>query len=222
MSRGASLREVSDRVKRPLAGCLACALGLAVTAVLAYGSGTVEHGDAVALNRISSLEGTWLEGVARFFVDLGDPPAQLALLALVCLVGLWRCVPRRTIAAVVLVAGANLTTQILKVILAHSRYQSLLGYRQVSETAFPSGHSTAVAAMAFAWAMVLPRFWRPLVLAIGVATAVAVGLSLVLLHHHFPSDVVGGWLVASGWLCAVVAALRMDAGRLDERPSEPT
>lgn len=120
-----------------------------------------------------------------------------------------------------LVAGANLTTQILKAVLAYPRYQSLLGYRQINETAFPSGHSTAVAAMVFAWALVLPGAWRPLVLTLGAVVAVAVGLSLVLLHPHFPSDVVGGWLVASGWLCAVVAALRLDAGRLDKCPSEP-
>jgi membrane-associated phospholipid phosphatase len=221
MFSGASLRGVSDRVKRPLAGCLACALGLAIVAALAYRSGGFGHADAAALSRLSSLEGTWLEGIARFFVDLGDPPAQLLLLALVCLVGMRRRIPRRTVAAVVLVAGANLTTQILKAVLAHPRYQSLLGYRQVGETAFPSGHSTAVVAMALAWALVLPRSWRPLVLALGAAVAIAVGLSLVVLHHHFPSDVVGGWLVAAGWGCAVVAALRLDAGRLDGCPSEP-
>jgi membrane-associated phospholipid phosphatase len=212
---------MSDRVKRPLAGCLACVVGLALIAGLAYGSGAVGHADAAALSRVSSLEGTWLAGVARFFVDLGDPPEQLVLLALVCLVGFWRRRPRRTAAAVVLVAGADLTTQILKTVLAHPRYQPLLGYRQVDETAFPSGHSTAVLSMAFAWALVLPRSWRPAVLALGVALALGVGLSLVLLHHHFPSDVVGGWLVATGWLCAVVAGLRMRGGHLYERPNAP-
>ena len=212
---------VSDRVKLPLAGCLACVLALALLAALAYGSARFGHADAVELSRLAGLEGTWVAPDARAIARLGDPGAQLALLALACLVGLWRRRPRRVAAAVALVVGANLTTQILKTALAHPRYHQLFGYRQVNEAAFPSGHSTAVAAMVFAWALVLPRSWRPAILIVGAALAVVVGAALVVLHRHFPSDVVGGWLVASGWLCAVVAGLRLDAGRLDECPSEP-
>ena len=39
----------------------------------------------------------------------------------------------------------------------------------------------------------------------------AVGCSRVVLHYHYPSDVLGGWLVAAGWGFAVVATLRYPA-----------
>jgi PAP2 superfamily len=42
------------------------------------------------------------------------------------------------------------------------------------------------------------------------SVAFAVGCSVVVLHRHYPSDVVGGWLVAGGWCFAVVAGLRAD------------
>lgn len=212
---------MTDRVKRPLAGCLACILGLALLADLAYGSGPVGRADAVALHRLAGQAGAWPGDGARLLAHLGDPLVQVALLALLVGVGIWLQRPSRTVAALALVAGANLTTQVLKAALAHPRYRPILGYDQVGETAFPSGHSTAVAAMVFAWAVVLPRSWRPAVLVLGAAVALAVGLSLVILHRHFPSDVAGGWLVASAWLCAVVTALRLGPDRLDDCPSDP-
>ena len=107
-----------------------------------------------------------------------------------------------------LVGGANLTTQILKQLLDHHRYQPILGYYQVGATSFPSGHSTAAMAMALALVLVVPRSWRPAAAAIGGCFALAVGCSVVVLHHHYPSDVAGGWLVAGGWGFAVVAGLR--------------
>jgi len=69
-------------------------------------------------------------------------------------------------AAVTVVAGANLTTQILKVALAHPRFQSVLGHDQLGPVAFPSGHTTAAASIAIAFLFVVPHAWRPAVAAI--------------------------------------------------------
>lgn len=205
-----------ESIKRPVAGCLACAGGLIVLTGLAYEVGPLERLDARVLSRLSSYKETSLGGVADFFVRLADPLPQVAMLVVVCLMALhWRR-PRHAVAAAVLVGGANLTTQILKQLLAHHRYQPILGYYQVGPTSFPSGHSTAAMAMALALVLVVPRSWRPAAVVVGACFAAAVGCSLVILHHHYPSDVVGGWLVAGGWGFAVVAGLRaqVDSGRL--------
>ena len=71
---------------------------------------------------------------------------------------------------------------------------------------FPSGHTTAAAAYmgtAIQTARDLrPRGRVPLV-GVAVALIVLVGLARIVLHAHWPSDVLGGWLLG---LSVVVAA----------------
>jgi hypothetical protein len=66
--------------------------------------------------------------------------------------------------------------------------------------------------LALAAVMVAPARFRPLVGSIGALFALAVGFAVVSLDFHFPSDVAGGYLVASAWCFAALAVLR--TGRL--------
>jgi membrane-associated phospholipid phosphatase len=55
----------------------------------------------------------------------------------------------------------------------------------------------------------VPRRLRIAAAVAGVAFVCAVGCSVLVLQWHYPSDVLGGVLVALGWACAAVAVLRM-------------
>jgi membrane-associated phospholipid phosphatase len=55
--------------------------------------------------------------------------------------------------------------------------------------------------------LVAPARLRPLVATLGVIYALSVGYAVVALVWHFPSDVVGGFLVAAGWTLVAVAGL---------------
>jgi membrane-associated phospholipid phosphatase len=199
---------VLESVKRPVAGCLACVGGLILAALLAYRVATFERFDAAVLRRLSEYKESSLGGVATLIADLGDPLPQLAMLGLVCLMALRWGRPRPAVGAVVLVAGANVTSQALKAMLTHPHHQLIVGYRQVEVGSFPSGHATAVMSMALAFLLVVPRSWRPGTMVVGAGAVVAVGCSVVILHRHYPSDVIGGWLVGAGWFFAVIAGLR--------------
>jgi membrane-associated phospholipid phosphatase len=199
---------MSDAVKRPVAGCLCCVLGLALLAQLAFRTEAFGRLDASTLSHLSAHDHGLVAPVASSVSFLADPLPQLVLLVVVGAIALYRRRPRLALASVALVVGANVTTQLLKVALSHPRFQPTLGYRQVGETAFPSGHATAALAMAGAFALVVPRRWRAATIALGALLTVAIGCSRVILHRHYPSDVLGGWLVAAGWCFAVVATLR--------------
>jgi hypothetical protein len=117
----------------------------------------------------------------------------------------------RTAAAVgFLLAGANVSSQVLKPLLAHHRelYFTDWHLNNVSDAAFPSGHATAAMAMSLAVLMIVPRAYRPLAAALGVLFTLAVSFSVLVLSWHFPSDIVGGFLVATAWGLAAFAALR--------------
>jgi membrane-associated phospholipid phosphatase len=199
---------VIRRIGAPVAAWLACAAALVMLAVLAYGIDSAQHVDATVLARLAIHKGSVAGTVADVLAHLGDPLPLLAMLAVACAIALARRRPLDAVAAVTVVAGANVTTQILKVLLAHPRFQPVLGADQLGPVAFPSGHATAAASIAIAFLFVVPRHLRPLTAVLGCGVVAAVGLSVTILAWHYPSDVLGGILVAAGWGFAVLAALR--------------
>ncbi len=202
---------MARNVKAPLIGCLACAVGFAILAILVHRSASVQHFDAVVLGHFAE-RGSRTGSVAAGIVLLGDLAALLPLLAIACGIALVRHRPRAALAALFVVAGANLTTQLFKTLLAHPRFQALLGAEQIGANSFPSGHTTAVASLAIAFAFVASREWRPAVALVGSGLVAAVGCSVMALDWHYPSDVLGGILVAAGWGFAALAVLRAARG----------
>jgi undecaprenyl-diphosphatase len=115
-----------------------------------------------------------------------------------CLVLLWR---RRLRAAafVALTLPVTLTIR-LSLVNAIDRPRPVDRLAPSAGWSFPSGHTTAAAAAALnavlvCWSLVRRRWIRVVVAALAAGWAVAVGISRVALVVHWPSDVVGGWLL---------------------------
>jgi hypothetical protein len=72
-------------------------------------------------------------------------------------------------------------------------------------------------ALALAAILVAPQAWRPIVAIGGAIFALAVSESVMLLAWHFPSDVAGGYLVATSSALTTLAALRAAEQRWPER-----
>ncbi len=211
---------MTRRVGAPLAGSLACAAGLAVLALLVYGVTTVERLDARVLTAFIASPGSRPESLANGLVPAGDPLVLLLMLALACGIGLMRGRPRETAAALAVIAGANLTTQALKALLfSHPRFQAILGAEQFEWDGFPSGHVTAVASIAVAFAFVLPRRLLPAVAIAGAGLVVVIGWAVLALNWHYPTDVLGGILVVGAWGFLALAGVRaLEDRRLRRAP----
>jgi membrane-associated phospholipid phosphatase len=162
--------------------------------------------DAVALYEFTSLSRPRLDSLASFMLHLLDPP--VFILWGIALVAIAIARERARLAAVVVVvlAFAPLSADRLKPLLAHSHDQ--IGYVHIGAASWPSGHSTAAAALALCAVLVSPARFRPVVAALGVLFVLAIGFSLLMLGWHMPSDVLGGYLVAGLWAALGVAALR--------------
>jgi membrane-associated phospholipid phosphatase len=191
--------------KGPIAGCLACAGCLAILVAVAYQVAPAEQLDARVLSELAAPAGSSADSVASLFERVADWLPQVALVVVASLIALRRDRPRSAIAVVALVAGVAVITQILKIVLAHPRYQPILGSRQVGSDGFPSGHAAGAMAMALAFLLVVPHSWRPPAAVIGAGLTLAVGASVIVLNLHYPSDVLGGWLVTAGWCFALIA-----------------
>ncbi len=77
--------------------------------------------------------------------------------------------------------------------------------------AFPSGHATSAMSIALAAVLVAPARARVVVASVAAAYVIAVATSLLVISWHFPSDVLGGLLLSSGFFFLAVAAVREGA-----------
>jgi membrane-associated phospholipid phosphatase len=212
---------MADDAKRPLAAALLCATLLALLALLAYGGGPFQHLDTSLYERLSAHQNGVAGGWGETIAGLADPLPLLGMLAVACGIALLRGRPGLAAAAIGVVAGANLTTQALKHLLSHQKAQQLIGAGgHLDSLAFPSGHATAAASIAIAIAFVVSRRRLLPTAVVGAVYALAVGCSVVVIAWHYPSDALGGYLVAAGWGFAVLSASRALAAPGPREPED--
>ncbi|MDO8184712.1 phosphatase PAP2 family protein [Conexibacter sp. JD483] len=199
--------------------------GAAVTAALlplvyltAVHLGPVHWLDAAILNGFTNLNGPRVEPLAIDIATLCDPDTFVWLVAALIAVALLRRRPRTAAAVAIVLLGANVTTQLLKPALASDRVSPLLDdVGQILPASWPSGHATASMSLALCAVLVAPARLRPWTAALGAVFAVAVTFSFLTLDWHYPSDVLGGFLVAATWTQLAVAALSAAQARWPER-----
>ena len=189
---------------------MTCGLGLAAVGVLALEIATTHERDAVILHGFTGLYqsdlGAPIEAVARVVDPLPYACAGLLLIA----VALRRRRQSQALVSAAVLVGSGVTAQALKHLLAEPRYaQWLLGH-QVDRASWPSGHATAVMALALCAVLVAAPAWRPLVALVGGAVALAVAYATLALAWHYPSDVIGGYLVAGLWVSLALSVVPAD------------
>src|ERR1700749_3774836 len=195
------------RPRSTLLGAAACVVLLAVVWIAAFHVGFFGRLDESIFRQFGGLRAHGrIAGIAAHFVRPFDPNPYVYLVLVPLVVALLRGRPRVVLAVGAIVLGANMTTEVLKHVIAEPRAGSLFGVSDMPLHSWPSGHSTAVMALVLASVLAAPARLRPAMAALGASLAIAVGYSVVETGMHYASDVLGGFLVAAAWtLCAVSA-----------------
>jgi membrane-associated phospholipid phosphatase len=213
MDRSATPAPAHDRRRASATALLAVVLLALVGIAAIYGvsRGTDAGGH---LDRHGLLEG--FEG-ARFgtahaaserFVRTVDRGALVVAGLAIGAIAIARRRLRVGAAALAAIAGANVSTQILKPLLG--TIEPFDAARHLP-AAFPSGHATVAMSVALALVLVVPSASRPLAALFGAGYAAAMGVGLLALGWHYPSDVAAGYLMATAWAAAAGAvALRWE------------
>ncbi len=205
-----------------MVGAGLAAVLLLITWVLAFHVSFFRHEDANILGGFAGLHRPRSAPIARAIADLCNPNPYVYLCAIVVLIALLRRRPGVALVIVIVIFGANATTQVLKPLLAAPR-PTLPGIWTISPASWPSGHATAAMSLALCAVLAVPARVRPVVAALGAVFAVAVSYSFLTLTWHYPSDVFGGFLVATAWtLFGIAALLTVRARRqVDVAPDAP-
>ncbi|MEU7794837.1 phosphatase PAP2 family protein [Micromonospora tulbaghiae] len=163
--------------------------------------------------------GQWLDTVAltgnRIGQDRIDDPVDtllnamsvVSLLAATAVIGFIALIRGRkalAVTATLLIAGANVSTQLLKHYLARPDF-GIDPERAAAGNSLPSGHTTVAASVAVALILVLPRKLRVAGAFLGAGYAAAAGVATLSAGWHRPSDAVAAYLVVGAW--AAVAGL---------------
>lgn len=147
---------------------------------------------------------SWLDLVSIKGIALG--------IVVVAVLALLRRRPRVALAAAALVAGANVTTQILKAAIPRPYYG--IG----ADNSLPSGHTTVLVSLALGLILALPRPLRTPCVLLTSAIGTFTGAAVVAERWHRPSDVVAAFGVCGLWagialLLAGPVLHRGDVGR---------
>lgn len=189
-----------------LAGGLTAAA--AATYAVLVGTGPGQH--------LDELVASWFDPV--FTTASGDLPLPLWIeahtllagaVAAIVLIGSVRRVPGRTVAAVLLLGGAVVSAQVLKVVLERTH---LTTGTHVTSNSFPSGHVALAAATAVALLMVLPQAARTVVALVGTVWVGAVGVATLVVGWHRPSDIIGAVLIVGAWYALATALFPRGTG----------
>lgn len=215
------MRRPRDRQELLILGSGVAALALVWMFIALAGEvseGDTRHFDERILNALrqdanpSLLEGpSWLLAGAYDITALGSPTVLgltvLAITGYLVLQGLYRTGLFIFVATV----GGWLLNSVLKQIFARARPDIVPHLREVTTSSFPSGHALTSAAVYLTLGALLMRIATGRLTkyyCIGVAMFVTflVGCSRVLLGVHYPTDVLGGWLIGLSWalLCWTV------------------
>jgi len=193
------------RARRAISGAGA----LVVLLVAVFGAihlRIVEHADVAILQGFSGFgERPRVNSIAHFIANLCDPDPYVYLCAVPIAVALLRRRLSVALAIGAILLGANVTTELLKPLLAIQRSYSL--QHGPTTASWPSGHATAAMSLALCCVLAVPARLRPAAAAFGAAFAVAVCYAFLTLKWHYPTDVLGGFLVASIWTLLGIAAI---------------
>ena len=121
--------------------------------------------------------------------------------------------------AVTLVAGSNVTTQLLKYRLL-DRPDLGLGAQVMTGNTLPSGHTTVAMSVAAAALLVAPQRFRAVVAVVAAAYGATTGVATLAAGYHRPSDAIAAALVVGAWAAGLGAVVVIATLRPDVEPPE--
>lgn len=172
------------------------------------------------------IESPILEPVSTVISFLGSPPLLYLFAGLAALYFYRRGSTRVAVFLVTTNLLGGAVNTLLKVIVDRPRPAPEVAIGEAMGYSFPSGHTVAATvgygSLLLAFMPLIPRRWRPFLVAGYFAAVVLVAASRMGLVVHYFSDVLAGAIVGLAWLSMSVAAFSIWRSELGRPPVEIT
>ena len=168
-------------------------------------------------NRGEPIGPAWFKDCMRDVTALGGFTFLTLMAIVVVLALLFHRKRREGIIVAITAISAQISIEVLKFLYDRPRPGPVLPPLHAYTSSFPSGHTTESTAIFLTVATVVASLEARdslKVLAYTAATFVilAIGFSRVYLGMHWPTDVLGGWVLGTAWALAAWTALRKKPG----------
>jgi undecaprenyl-diphosphatase len=182
------------------------ALGLAV---LFAGGHQAERSAMKALAFRQGVTDQGLITAAQWITWAGDAEQRSVVMVLFAAILAWRKHIRAALVMIVTVPLAGVTSSLFKEAFGRDRPDLVPHLDVVTSLSYPSGHAVNAMAVLLLGALLLGEKRRGLWVPLALVGAFIVGLSRPMLGVHWPTDVLGGWLLGAafalaGWQVALV------------------
>ena len=185
------LIDSDRRLNRLALGTVAAALFALLYVLFVHTEPGRNVDDAALLERSTAVE------ISPVAVELVDLAAVVVAVVIFGALALKRGDPRLAVAG----TGVIVASMAIAMLLART-------LPQVSTTpSFPSGHATLAMAIACGLVLTASASWRQALVSIAALLAVVVGIGLITLDWHRPSEIAAGYLLAFACTCLAVAFL---------------
>lgn len=183
--------------------------------------------DLSVLRAIHATEQPQLNAFAATLTQFGQFQGMFPLIAAVALLLFLRRRWRALAYWIVTQYGSTIINQNIKLVMHRVRphlWESF--YPHPSDYSFPSGH--AMSSMTLVAALIILTWgsrWCWLTVIFGSVFAVAIAWTRMYLGVHFPSDILGGWMVSVAWAIGVSLLLKPNlskASTATHRLSQPS
>lgn len=199
---------------RVVLGCL-CVAGFVATFLVALHTAAGLHDDLALYRDVSGTAAPGIKAAGtRALRTIDATSLVVAAVALAAFAGLRRRFAHAAAAVGVIVLSVG-SVELLKRGLPHIAGAVPAGRAPT----FPSGHTAVAASVGFALVFAVPPVLRPAAALVGASYAAGIGLSLVVVGAHEPSDVVASLFVCAFWACVLALLLHGTSRRLELSPA---
>jgi membrane-associated phospholipid phosphatase len=162
--------------------------------------------DLSVLRYLYSLRTEYLNNIFLFFTVLGSAAFISVFIAFLGLYLVFRKKIRELIFLAISIGGTYATVYVLKIIIGRARPAYDIAFYIENSLSFPSAHAAIASAFYGSLAFLLlgltkERWQKKVVLIVSGLLILFIGLSRMYLGVHYLSDVIGGYIVGSVWLC---------------------
>jgi undecaprenyl-diphosphatase len=162
---------------------------------------------ANALNLRRGVSADWLVIMMQAISWIGGGVQRYIMIVLLT-IALWRWWGWGAGLAMGLASlASSIASDAMKVFFARVRPDLVAQLDPISSPAFPSGHATNAAVVYILFIMLVPQARHPAWQALAAIMIVLTGISRIMLGVHWPTDVVGGWMLGSAFALGAGAVI---------------